>query len=256
MTQLSATNSARPTPQPTPQPNPHSGAAASVAESSRPEPWHRTLGVRRTLPGLDFETVHRAGSAILSSYELGLAAAGPRLPAHERLGLSVEAAEERLDGLEAEFEAETDAARPFVCRIRAADMHAGGGPSPADLEVVAHEICEALEATGDVEDLDPFEMASALFDLGLHRPAVLFLERAVRRNGATVRACELMARCLLALDLPDLALLWALRPLRDEELEFETVFELVRLASVCQMRIASGPRREAAANSNPSETAI
>lgn len=118
---------------------------------------------------------------------------------------------------------------PLVCRIPMIDA------SPeAVLESIPDELCRALDG---VEELDPYDLAVCLFELALFRPAVLLLERSIRRYGPRLGACELMARCLLALGRPELAELWLLSFLDDPGLDGETLFEFTRLASLCRMRI-------------------
>jgi hypothetical protein len=48
-----------------------------------------------------------------------------------------------------------------------------------------------------------------------------------------------MGKCMAALGRHDTAIHWFMRPLEDASLDGETMFELVRQASMCHMLLAS-----------------
>lgn len=118
--------------------------------------------------------------------------------------------------------------QPLVCHF---------DPNQAGLESALTTLPgTAFPALGDPERSDLFELAKGIFELGMPRPAVAFLELELRIRGPRIGSCELMGKCLLALDQPELAMLWFVWPMRNFELDGDATFEFVRLASLCQMQ--------------------
>lgn len=202
-------------------------------QAAKTQPWHRPHEPRRPFHSLDGETVRARTAEIESAFHAGLRAGAQCTirPTEITEPIPCDPAD-RL--AEHEPQPGEPAPVPLICRM----------PADCDdpvnaLASLPDEIFDALDGAGREEELDPYPLASAFYGLGMHLAAVSLLERAIRLRGATVAACELMGKCLLGLGRPELAAEWFLRPLKAADLDAETVFELVRQASVCSMEMQS-----------------
>ncbi|MDA8016055.1 MAG: hypothetical protein MPN21_01305 [Thermoanaerobaculia bacterium] len=127
-------------------------------------------------------------------------------------------------------EVDDPTARSLVCQL------ASHSSDPRSLlDTLPEQILVKLRGNDEVVDL--YHLAVGMYELGSLRSAVALLEHTIRYLGLHLHTCELMAKCLLALERPELALRWLLQSLSELDLDFDQSFELLRLASICRMQM-------------------